>query len=80
MFAEGLVLVSSATERQVQDSGDGGDTPPTPASDVKRAAARKRKSAPKEEAQLSKVLRSVYQTAVKEEIPSEMLDLLRKLD
>lgn len=26
------------------------------------------------------VLRSVYQTAVQEEIPSEMLDLLNKLD
>ncbi len=79
MFAEGLVLVSSATERQVQDSGEGGDTP-VPPSDVKGASSRKRKDAPKEEAQLSKVLRSVYQSAVKEEIPSEMLDLLRKLD
>ncbi|MET0249022.1 MAG: NepR family anti-sigma factor [Sphingobium sp.] len=61
------------------DSGDSGNDP-APASDVKRGTARKGKSAPREDAQLSKVLRSVYQTAVKEEIPSEMLDLLRKLD
>lgn len=61
------------------DSGDSSENP-APASDVKRSAARKKKGAPKEDVQLSKVLRSVYQTAVKEDIPDEMLELLRKLD
>lgn len=54
---------------------------------VKGAAARKsrqsalEKSAPgKEDGHVSQVLRTVYQRAVDEDIPSEMLDLLSKLD
>ncbi|MEC3911716.1 NepR family anti-sigma factor [Sphingobium sp. CR2-8] len=45
------------------------------------AASRKRQSAAaKEDAHVSQVLRTVYQRAVDEDIPSEMLDLLSKLD
>jgi hypothetical protein len=48
---------------------------------VKPSAARKRRGAPaKEEAQVANALRSVYQKAVEEDIPAEMLDLLSKLD
>ncbi|EQB08736.1 hypothetical protein L288_07375 [Sphingobium quisquiliarum P25] len=76
-----MVLVASTTERDVKggDKKDVGAN--TPASGVKGEAARKRRSAPhKEENQVSNALRSVYQRAVDEDIPSEMLDLLRKLD
>lgn len=53
----------------------------TPGSGLKSAAGRKRRvSTAKEEGHVSNALRSVYQRAVDEEIPSEMLDLLRKLD
>lgn len=43
---------------------------------------RKRRSTakPKDEGQVSQVLKSVYQRAVDEDIPAEMLDLLSKLD
>ncbi|QPI74329.1 hypothetical protein IZV00_07060 [Sphingobium sp. Cam5-1] len=45
------------------------------------SAPRKRRSSPaKGEGQVANALRSVYQRAVDEDIPSEMLDLLRKLD
>ncbi|HEX7876899.1 MAG TPA: NepR family anti-sigma factor [Sphingobium sp.] len=54
----------------------------TPAPEVKAAAARKRRApaAKKDEASVSNALRSVYQRTVEEDVPSEMLDLLRKLD
>ncbi|WP_340265111.1 NepR family anti-sigma factor [Sphingobium mellinum] len=53
----------------------------TPDSGAKSdAGRRRRKAAAKDEAHVSNALRSVYQRAVDEEIPSEMLDLLRKLD
>ena len=53
----------------------------TPVSGVSSGDARKRPSrSKKEESQVSNALRSVYQHTVEEEIPSEMLDLLRKLD
>ncbi|MBB4148133.1 NepR family anti-sigma factor [Sphingobium scionense] len=43
--------------------------------------ARKRGTpAKKDEAQVSQVLKSVYQRTVDEDIPAEMLDLLSKLD
>ncbi|MES2156577.1 MAG: NepR family anti-sigma factor [Pseudomonadota bacterium] len=44
------------------------------------AAPRKRRPAAKEEAHVSQALRTVYQRAVEEDIPSEMLDLLSRLD
>ena len=44
------------------------------------AAQRKRQpTAGKEDAHVSQALRTVYQRAVDEDIPSEMLDLLSKL-
>lgn len=61
------------------DKKDVDTTTPTPG--VKAAAPRKRRSpAAKDEGSVSNALRSVYQRAVDEDIPSEMLDLLRKLD
>lgn len=53
----------------------------TPEPGVKAGPSRKRHaSAKKDDNQVSSALRSVYQRAVDEDIPSEMLDLLRKLD
>ncbi|KMS58608.1 hypothetical protein V473_11045 [Sphingobium cupriresistens LL01] len=46
-------------------------------------SAAKQKNPPpadKEDAHVSQALRTVYQRAVDEDIPSEMLDLLSKLD
>ena len=74
-------MVASTTERDVKggDKKDVGAS--TPISGAKSGAGRKRrKLAPKDEGHVSNALRSVYQRAVDEEIPSEMLDLLRKLD
>ncbi|WP_169802829.1 NepR family anti-sigma factor [Sphingobium herbicidovorans] len=44
------------------------------------APRKRRASAAKDEGQVANALRSVYKSAVDEDIPSEMLDLLRKLD
>ncbi|WP_093083056.1 NepR family anti-sigma factor [Sphingobium sp. AP50] len=56
----------------------------TPEDQVKDAPApsKRRAAAPaaKEDAHVSQVLRTVYERAVNEDIPSEMLDLLNKLD
>jgi Anti-sigma factor NepR len=78
-------LVASTTERDVKggDKKDVGTN--TPAPGVKSDASSKRRSSSKrssarDDGQVSNVLRSVYQCTVEEEIPSEMLDLLRKLD
>lgn len=82
MAAEGLILVSSTTERGVaDDSKDAGLA--VPHTEVKGTPApRKRRvvGAQKEDGQVSQALRTVYQRAVDEDIPSEMLDLLSKLD
>ncbi|NML89897.1 hypothetical protein HHL26_12605 [Sphingobium sp. TB-6] len=43
-------------------------------------ARKKRASAAKDDGQVANALRSVYQRAVDEDIPAEMLDLLSKLD
>ncbi|WP_313805699.1 NepR family anti-sigma factor [Sphingobium sp.] len=81
MAAEGRVLVASTTERDVtggdrKDVGTG-----TPASGVKSGAGRrKRTTVAKDDGQVANALRSVYQRAVDEDIPAEMLDLLNKLD
>lgn len=79
--AEGLILVSSTTERGVADDDNNADVTP-PETKVKGSAAqRKRRSgAGKEDGNVSHALRTVYQRAVEEDIPSEMLDLLSKLD
>lgn len=84
--AEGLILVSSMTEQDVTGGSTDADTD-SPDSAVPNAAvkaaptARRRTPAPaREDAHVSQVLRTVYQRAVEEDIPSEMLDLLSKLD
>ncbi|WP_375196912.1 NepR family anti-sigma factor [Sphingobium sp.] len=72
-------MVASTTERDVT-GGDRKDVgASTPGSGVKGGAARK-KRAPKDDGQVANALRSVYQRAVDEDIPPEMLDLLSKLD
>ena len=81
MVTEGRILVASTTERDVKGGDKKDVSANTPAPGVKSAAARKRRSpAVKDESEVSNALRSVYQRAVDEDIPSEMLDLLRKLD
>ncbi|WP_311270096.1 NepR family anti-sigma factor [Sphingobium sp. WCS2017Hpa-17] len=79
--AEGLILVSSTTERGVADDDKSADAA-TGKDKVKGSAAqRKRQPADsKEDGNVSHALRTVYQRAVEEDIPSEMLDLLSKLD
>jgi hypothetical protein len=74
-------LVASTTERDVK-GGDRKDVGAnTPESGVTGNASRKRRPPPaKGDGQVASALRSVYQRAVDEDIPSEMLDLLRKLD
>ncbi|BBD00253.1 hypothetical protein YGS_C1P1508 [Sphingobium sp. YG1] len=44
------------------------------------AQPKRRSGAGKEDGNVSHALRTVYQRAVEEDIPSEMLDLLSKLD
>ncbi len=81
MATEGRVLVASTTERDVKggDKTDvGASTPGT--GGRSRAPRKKRNSASKDEGQVGSALRSVYQRAVEEDIPAEMLDLLNKLD
>jgi len=78
---EGLILVSSTTERGVADDHNNADAATRKAQMTGAAAQRKRApAAGKEDAHVSQVLRTVYQRAVDEDIPSEMLDLLSKLD
>ena len=76
--SEGLILVSSSTERKAAGGGkpDGVTSPDS----GPPAASSRRKRAPKEDGHVSQALRTVYQRAVDEDIPSEMLDLLSKLD
>ncbi len=69
--SEGQILVSSTTEKQPTKTGHDQESSPA----QKRGA-----SARKEEGQVSQALRTVYQRAVDEDIPAEMLDLLSKLD
>lgn len=74
-------MVASTTERDVKggDKKDVGASTPDPG--VTGGAGNKRRApAPKDEGHVSNALRSVYQRAVDEDIPAEMLDLLRKLD
>lgn len=47
---------------------------------MKTPAVKKRKAAAKDDSPVGQVLRNVYQRTVDEAIPTEMLDLLSKLD
>ena len=69
--SEGQILVSSTTEKQPTKTGRDQDSSPA----QKRGGGSR-----KEEGQVSQALRTVYQRAVDEDIPAEMLDLLSKLD
>lgn len=53
-----------------------------PMSDAKTAPATRKKKTGKQrdDGQIGRALKSVYQHAVEEDIPLEMLDLLKKLD
>jgi hypothetical protein len=68
------------TERGVADDSKPADAAPSETK-MKAASGRKRPSSrAKDEGQVSQALRTVYQRAIDEDIPSEMLDLLKKLD
>jgi hypothetical protein len=69
--SKGQILVSSTTERR--SAGEGGKGAKSPSRKNRSASA-------KNEGHVSQVLRTVYQRAVDEDIPAEMLDLLSKLD
>jgi len=77
-------LVSSMTERGTSDGGEDGVSTPSETLTKTRAktasASTKRRDRGKEEGHVSEALRTVYQRAIDEDIPSEMLDLLKKLD
>jgi hypothetical protein len=76
-----VILVASTTERDVKGGDEKDVGANTPTSGVKAGrASRKESSSAKEGNQVSSALRTVYQRAVDEDIPAEMLDLLRKLD
>ncbi|MEC7931206.1 MAG: NepR family anti-sigma factor, partial [Pseudomonadota bacterium] len=70
--SEGQILVSSTTEQRSAGTSDDGTGAPSP--------KKGRGGGRKEQNQVSQALRTVYQRAVDEDIPSEMLDLLSKLD
>ena len=73
--------MASATDRDVKggDKTDVGAN--TPTSGAKAGpTSRKNRSSAKKGSEVSNALRTVYQRAVEEDIPAEMLDLLRKLD
>jgi hypothetical protein len=65
--------LASKGERDPQGNGEGDVTRTAPPIKSGRAAVAK-------EADLGNALRSVYQQTVAEQVPSEMLDLLGKLD
>ena len=76
--SEGLILVSSSTE---QMAAGGGQTAGIGQDDIVKTSLLplKRNAEAKEETHVSQALRTVYQRAVDEDIPSEMLDLLNRL-
>jgi len=85
MTLEGLILVSSMTERGLaeEDKRAGAEKTAARTGSARTGAASLRKrgtAAAKEDEHVSQALRTVYQRAVNEDIPLEMLDLLKKLD
>lgn len=76
---EGLVLVSSDMQPDMATSDGDIENVAKP---EKRKSSRKGFTTPSsnDDGHMGQVLRSVYQRAVDEDIPSEMLDLLNKLD
>jgi hypothetical protein len=70
--SEGRILVSSTTEQRSTGAGRKGAKSPLPHGN--------RSAGVRDEGHVSQVLRTVYQRAVDEDIPAEMLDLLSKLD
>jgi hypothetical protein len=81
MTLEGLILVSSMTERGLAEKNDKAGVDTTVAKPDSNIVSKKQRGlAAKEDGQVSQALRTVYQRAVDEDIPLEMLDLLKKLD
>lgn len=80
--AKGLVLVSSEIRPDMKTDTDVVNSSDSHGAPEKRAnAARSRKRPPMDdEGHVGEALRSVYQRAVNEDIPAEMLDLLSKLN
>ncbi|WP_150125809.1 NepR family anti-sigma factor [Sphingobium sp. RAC03] len=72
--SEGQILVSSTTEHS-STAADGKES-----AKIAASARKSRAATPMDEGHVSQVLRNVYQRAVDEDIPAEMLDLLSKLD
>jgi hypothetical protein len=70
---KGRVLVSPDMKANVIHS-------PAKAAEKKMPVRKKRPVASPDDSQVGEVLRTVYQRTVDEAIPSEMLDLLSKLD
>lgn len=71
------------TERGVTDiSGEeaGPSDGSMPGSTKKPTSSGRKRASSKEGGQVSQALRTVYQRAIDEDIPTEMLDLLKKLD
>ncbi len=76
-------MVSSKTRPELTGGDDHVDAN-VPDSGLKTAMSTRRKraapAASKDDGHVAQALRTVYQRAVAEDIPSEMLDLLSKLD
>lgn len=76
--SEGLILVSSTTGQLKADGGDSAGVDQGQSIKTSSVTAKRPREA-QEDTQVSQALRTVYQRAVDEDIPSEMLDLLNKL-
>lgn len=74
----------SSTTRPEYTGGENAADPNAPDSGVINGDTVRKKrtstASPKDDSHVGQVLRTVYQRAVAEDIPSEMLDLLSKLD
>ncbi|MHA6765975.1 NepR family anti-sigma factor [Sphingobium ummariense] len=80
--AKGLDFVSWTTGQNVT-GGDTNADESVRAPDMKaagNASRRRRATTTKDEGHVAQALRNAYQRTVNEDIPSEMLDLLSKLD
>lgn len=74
--SKGLILVSSMADKKEVTTSDNPDGDLAPG---KAVPAKKRGNAAKDDGQVAQALRSVYQRAIEEDVPSEMMDLLNKL-